>query len=129
VSERAFEEYRLHTLTRSTTLHDRETKRVASVRAEGVRAQRIYVYDGTGPTTRSTPAATGLTSPSRSSCATAGRKAQWILVVEHLYRWINWEIVEASAPLLKTDSQAIEFRIQVPAGEEKAVTYRVHYTW
>jgi len=27
------------------------------------------------------------------------------------------------------DSQTIEFRVQVPAGEEKVITYRVHYTW
>jgi hypothetical protein len=52
-----------------------------------------------------------------------------IRVVEHLYRWINWEIVEKSDTFLKTDSQTIEFRIQVPAGAEKIVTYKVHYTW
>jgi hypothetical protein len=52
-----------------------------------------------------------------------------IRVVEHLYRWITWEIVEKSNTFLKTDSQTIEFRIQVPAGEEKVVTYKVHYTW
>jgi hypothetical protein len=52
-----------------------------------------------------------------------------IRVVEHLYRWINWEITEKSNTFLKTDSQTIEFRIPVPAGEEKIVTYKVHYTW
>ena len=52
-----------------------------------------------------------------------------IRVVEHLYRWINWEIVEKSNTFLKTDSQTIEFRLPVPAGEEKVVTYKVHYTW
>jgi hypothetical protein len=52
-----------------------------------------------------------------------------IRVVEHLYRWVNWEIVEKSDPFVKTDSQMIEFRIQVPAGKEKVATYKVHYTW
>jgi hypothetical protein len=50
-------------------------------------------------------------------------------VVEHLYRWSTLEIVEKSNTFLKTDSQTIEFRVQVPAGEEKVITYRVHYTW
>jgi hypothetical protein len=50
-------------------------------------------------------------------------------VVEHLYRWINWNIVEKSHDFEKTDSQTIEFRVQVPPGEEKVITYKVHYTW
>lgn len=45
------------------------------------------------------------------------------------YWWINWQIGETSDPFTKTDSQTIEFRIQVPAGQEKTVTYKVHYTW
>jgi len=52
-----------------------------------------------------------------------------IRVVEHLYRWINWEIVEKTHDFEKTDSQTIEFRVEVPAGEEKVITYKVHYTW
>lgn len=52
-----------------------------------------------------------------------------IRVVEHLYRWPNWDIVEKSHDLTKTDSQTIEFRIQVPAGQEETLTYKVHYTW
>ncbi len=50
-------------------------------------------------------------------------------VVEHLYRWINWEIVAKSHDFEKTDSQTIEFRVEVPAGEERVITYKVHYTW
>jgi hypothetical protein len=52
-----------------------------------------------------------------------------IRVVEHLYRWINWEIVEKSDTFLKTESQTMEFRVQVPPGGEKTITYKVHYTW
>ena len=52
-----------------------------------------------------------------------------IRVVEHLYRWINWEIVEKSDDFIKTDSQTVEFRVLVPADEEKVITYKVHYTW
>jgi len=50
-------------------------------------------------------------------------------VVEHLYRWTSWEIVEKSQDFEKTDSQTIEFRVEVPPGEERTITYKVHYSW
>ncbi len=46
VSERTFDEYHLYSLHRRVTLHDRETKQVEFLRASGVKAQRLYVYDG-----------------------------------------------------------------------------------
>lgn len=46
VTEKAFDEYHLYTLERSTTLLDRETKQVEFVRATGVHAPTIYIYDG-----------------------------------------------------------------------------------
>jgi hypothetical protein len=46
VSEKAFDEYHLYTLARRSTLRDRETKQVEFLRAEGVKADRFYVYDG-----------------------------------------------------------------------------------
>ena len=52
-----------------------------------------------------------------------------IRVVENLYRWINWDIVEKSNDYIKTDSQTIEFRITLQPNEEKVITYKVHYTW
>ena len=52
-----------------------------------------------------------------------------IRVVEHLYRWVNWEISEESNPYLKTNAQEIQFRIQLAPDEEKTVTYKVHYSW
>lgn len=225
VSEKAFEEYHLYTLARPTTLHDRETKQVEFLRAEGVQAQRLYVYDGakvdwnryrgysaesrrsdrdygtqsnpkvwvmkefknskenhlgiplprgrvrfyrrdddgqlefTGenlidhtPRDETVRIYTGdafdLVGERRRTDYQIDTARNWldeafeiklrnrkeqdsveIRVVEHLYRWINWEIVEKSNLFLKTDSQTIEFRVQVPAGEEKVVTYKVHYTW
>jgi hypothetical protein len=50
-------------------------------------------------------------------------------VVEHLYRWTNWEIVQKSDDFEKTDSRTIEFRVEVPPGQEKTITYKVHYSW
>jgi hypothetical protein len=225
VSEKAFEEYHLYTLNRSATLHDRETKQVEFLRAEGVDSQRLYVYDGakinyqryrgyspedirrnrdygtdsntkvwvmkefensednnlgiplprgivrfyrrdddgqlefTGeniidhtPKDETIRVYTGnafdLVGERRRTDYKIDTDHDWldesfeikvrnrkeegsveIRVVEHLYRWINWEIVEKSNDFIKTDSQTIEFRVQVPAGEEKIITYKVHYTW
>ena len=225
VSEKAFEEYHLYTLSRSTTLHDRETKQVEFLRAEGVQAQRLYVYDGakidrnryrgysadslrqdrdygtqsnpkvwvmkefkntrenhlgiplpkgrmrfyqrdddgrlefTGenvidhtPRDETVRVYTGdafdLVGERRRTDYQIDTMRNWldeafeikvrnrkdggsveVRVVEHLYRWINWQIADKSDPFTKTDSQTIEFRVQVPAGEEKVVTYKVHYTW
>jgi hypothetical protein len=52
-----------------------------------------------------------------------------VRVVEHLYRWTNWEIAKNSDPFTKLDSKTIEFRVQVPPDREKVVTYTAHYTW
>ena len=46
VSEKSFDEFHLYTLARATTLRDRETKQVEFVRATGVKAPVLYVYDG-----------------------------------------------------------------------------------
>lgn len=52
-----------------------------------------------------------------------------IRVVEHLYRWNNWEITEKSDEFTKLNSDEIEFRIGLKPGEEHKVTYTVHYSW
>lgn len=52
-----------------------------------------------------------------------------IRVVEHLYRWVNWEITSKSDDYRKLDAQTAEFRITVPADGVRKVAYRVHYSW
>ncbi len=52
-----------------------------------------------------------------------------VRIVEHLYRWTNWEIREKSMDFLKTDAQTIEFRVTIPPDGEQVVTYLVHYSW
>jgi hypothetical protein len=52
-----------------------------------------------------------------------------IRVLEHLYRWSNWNITAKSDDFVKKDSQTIEFRVPVKPDEEKTVTYTVHYSW
>ncbi len=224
VTEKAFEEYHLYTLSRPTTLHDAETKQVEFLRAEGAQSQRIYVYDGARINSRPYRSSSGGLIQERDYGTQSNPKV-WVMkeiknskenhlgiplpkgrmrfyrqdddgqlefigentidhtprdetirvrtgdafdlvgerrrtefqidsarrqineafeiklrnrkengsveirVVEHLYRWSTWEITEKSDPFTKIDSQTAEFRVQVPAGQEKIVTYKVRYTW
>ena len=52
-----------------------------------------------------------------------------IRVVEHLYRWSNWDIVKNSDSFNKLDSKTVEFRVKVPPDGEKVVAYTAHYSW
>ena len=224
VSEKSFDEYHLYTLERSTTLLDRETKQVEFVRANGIKSEAIYVYDGvridanryngwgydnirqdrdygtqsnpkiwvmrefansemnhlgmplpkgrlrfyrrdadgqlefTGEdmidhtprdeTIRvSTGSAFDLVGERKRTNYKMDSSGKWIdesfeiklrnhkktpveiRVVEHLYRWTNWEITEKSNAFKKTDAQNIEFRVQVKPDAEETVSYSVHYSW
>jgi hypothetical protein len=46
VTEKAFDEFHLYSIARPTTLRDRETKQVEFIRATGVKAQTLYIYNG-----------------------------------------------------------------------------------
>ena len=224
VTEKTFDEYHLYSLPRPTTLHDRETKQVEFVRAEGIASHVFYVYDGvkidqqrygnysmenirnqsdygtqsnpkvwvmrefknsednhlgiplpkgrvrfyrrdsdgqlefTGENTIDhtpkdetlrvfTGDAFDLTGERKRTSFKVNNRGDnadeafevrlrnhkkepvEIRVVEHLYRWTNWEISENSDPFVKTNAQAVEFRVQVKPDEEKVVTYKVHYSW
>lgn len=52
-----------------------------------------------------------------------------VTVVEHLYRWTNWKIVESSAKYEKKDAQTVEFAVPVKKDGEAVVTYTVKYSW
>lgn len=52
-----------------------------------------------------------------------------VRIVEHLYRWISWDISKSSDPFNKVDAQTAAFTVQVPPDGEKVVTYQVHYSW
>jgi len=52
-----------------------------------------------------------------------------VRVVEHMYRWIQWEITSATMEHIPTDARTIEFRAKVPAGGQAIINYTVHYTW
>ncbi len=223
VSEKSFDEYHLYSIARPTTLRDRETKQIEFMRADGVKAERIYVYDGAyidpnryrgwniesirqdrgygtianpkiwvmrefenaddnklgiplprgrvrfyrqdgkdlefvgenmidhTPKDETVRVYTGnafdLVGEREQTDYRIDNNSDWldesfriklrnhkeetveIVVVEHLYRWVNWEIRNATMAFDKTDSRTIEFRVQVPPGEEKVITYTAHYTW
>ena len=224
VTEKAFDEYHLYTLQRSTTLLDRQTKQVEFQRASGIQSRRLFVYDGLmidhnryrgwDPTSLRNERSFGTDSNPKiwamrefknteennlgiplpagrvrfyrrdtdgqleftgenlidhtpkdetirlytgNAFDLVGKRTRtsyvidhnesWldeafeirlrnhkdepveVAVVEHLYRWRNWDVVEKSDDLSKTESQTIEFAVEVPAGGEKVITYKVHYTW
>ena len=57
------------------------------------------------------------------------KEAVEIRVVEHLYRWTNWDIIAKSDPFTKTNAQEIEFRIPLKPDETHTIFYKVHYSW
>lgn len=224
VTEKAFDEYHLYTLARSTTLHDRETKQVEFVRAGKVATKQVYIYDGAkiDPNryngwnletirnqaeygTESNPKIWVMREFSNSEANHLGmplprgrvrfyrrnedgqieftgenvidhtpkdelvrvytgnafdlvgerRRTDYKLdlnkhlldesfeikvrnhkkepvdvrVVEHLYRWINWDISVHSDAFKKNDSKTIEFPVTIAPDQEKTITYTAHYTW
>ncbi len=52
-----------------------------------------------------------------------------VRVVEHMFRWTEWKILEESHEHIKTDARTIEYRVPVEAGGETQVTYTVRYEW
>jgi hypothetical protein len=52
-----------------------------------------------------------------------------VRIVEHLYRWTNWDISKSSDPFKKVDAQTAAFTVEIPPDGEKVVTYQVHYSW
>ena len=52
-----------------------------------------------------------------------------IRVVEHLFRWSEWQIVESNQEYTKASSNTIEYRVIVNPGEEAQIDYTVHYQW
>lgn len=52
-----------------------------------------------------------------------------VRVPEHLYRWSDWTITQASLDYKKKDSKTIEFLLKVPKNGENTITYTVQYKW
>lgn len=52
-----------------------------------------------------------------------------IRVVEHLYRWPEYEIIRADADYVQTQPQTIEFKVELKPGGRRSINYTVRYTW
>ena len=52
-----------------------------------------------------------------------------VRVVEHMYRWFQWDITTATEEYAKKDARTVEFRPVVQPGGEVVIHYTVHYTW
>jgi hypothetical protein len=52
-----------------------------------------------------------------------------IRVPERLFRWSNWQILNSSHDYEQLNAHTIEFRVQVPPGEEVVINYTVQYAW
>ena len=52
-----------------------------------------------------------------------------VRIVEHLFRWSEWRVLQSSHDFEKLDSTTIEFRVRIPADGEVTVDYDVRYFW
>lgn len=52
-----------------------------------------------------------------------------VLAKENLFRWLNWEIKDASHKYEKADARTIHFPVQIKPDGEEVITYTVRYTW
>jgi hypothetical protein len=222
VREKSFDEFHLYTLERATTLRDQETKQVEFVRSTGIRALRLYIYDGaqvgqygyynleqirqdqsygtlsnpkvwvmeefknadvnhlgiplpkgklrfyrrdtdghlefTGENTIDhTPKDETIRVYTGNAFDVVGERKRtnirvdsnhnWmeesfeirvrnhkkeavnVRMVEHLYRWTNWKLIEQSHESRKMDAQTVEFPVTIAPDGEQVVTYTVHYSW
>ena len=52
-----------------------------------------------------------------------------VIAVEHLWRYLNWEITSKTHEFAKKDSQSVEFKVPVAKNSETKIKYTVHYWW
>ena len=57
------------------------------------------------------------------------KEAVTVRVVEHMYRWIQWDLTAKSMEFKKNDARTIEFRPTIAPGGEATIFYTVHYSW
>jgi hypothetical protein len=52
-----------------------------------------------------------------------------VKIIEHLYRYTNWQLTKKSDPWKKTEAQTMELLVNIKPGQERLASYTVHYTW
>jgi hypothetical protein len=56
------------------------------------------------------------------------KEAVTVRVVEHMFRWTNWQLLTASK-YNKKDAQTVEFPVTIQPNGEAVIAYTVHYSW
>ena len=59
----------------------------------------------------------------------AKAEAATVRVLEGLFRWTDWEMVDSSEKFVKRNAQTASFDMTVPAGGERTLRYTVRYRW
>ncbi len=57
------------------------------------------------------------------------KKPVHVVVVQYMYRALNWKMTKHSVPYTKLDYRTVHFNVQVPAKGKTSITYSVHYSW
>ena len=65
----------------------------------------------------------------RITLTNAGDSARVVTVREHPNRWQQWTLASSSSKPSKQTPDALEFRINVPAGGKATLDYAVRYQW
>jgi hypothetical protein len=52
-----------------------------------------------------------------------------IMVIEKLYRWSNWELLEKSQNYEKVNDRTIRFMVPIAPDKTQTIEYRVRYSW
>jgi len=61
--------------------------------------------------------------------ANGGKAATEVVIRESMFRWHQWKLLAESEKGTQASTRAQEWRVKVPAGGTKVVTYNVRYTW
>ena len=56
-------------------------------------------------------------------------RAVTVVAEEPLLGYVNWDIIAKSQEFVKKDFRTLDFSVDVPANEERIVTYTARYTW
>jgi hypothetical protein len=65
----------------------------------------------------------------RITLTNAGDSARLVTVREHPNRWQQWTLASSSSKPSKQTPDALEFRVNVPAGGKATLDYAVRYQW
>ncbi len=86
----------------------------------GARTQRSCEGDDTGRS---------LTEEIEVRVDNRGKVAVDVVVREHLFRWRNWKLVAEDVKGVAVGPQTREYRLRLPPGGSRTVSYTVEYAW